>query len=115
MSSGVIGDWEETKRLLKPPETAKGGKTWLRHSVKAQAGQIDLMLLAGKFSIGEMVEELRRQGMFDTGMTDDQCIRRVRNHLEHLRQGDWRNKSSGMKPHNLKLIEVNGKWSFDVF
>lgn len=115
MSSGMMGDLEETKKLLNPPNPVKDGKTWLRHNVAAQSGKIDLMVLSGKFSIGEMVEELRRQGMFDTGMTDDQCIRRVRKHLEHLRQGDWRNKASGMKPHNLKLIEVNGKWSFDAF
>ena len=114
MSSGMMGDRQETQKLLSPPNPVKDGKTWLRHNVAAQSGQIDLMVLSGKFSIGEMVEELRRQGMFDKGMTDDQCKRRVRNHLEHLQHGDARNRASGMKPHNLKLVEANGKWSFDV-
>ena len=115
MSSGTTTDWDETKRLVRPPEPIKDGKTWLRHSITSQAGQIDLMLLSGKYSIDKMVEELRRQGMFNAGLTDEQCARRVKNHLEHLKQGDWRNKASGMKPRNLKLAVSNGKWSFDAY
>lgn len=114
MSSGLISDKEDTKKLLLPPSPVKNGKTWLRHSVNAQAGQIDLMLLAGNYNTNEMVEELKQRGLFDNAMSYEHCVKRVMNHLDHLREGDWRNRASGMKPHKLKLIEVNGKWSFDV-
>lgn len=114
MSTGIIGDWEETKRLLKPPEPVKDGKTWLRHDVKSQSGQIDLLVLSGKFTIDEMVYELRKQGLFGKEHTYEHSVKRVKDHLAHLQQGDSRNKASGMKPHNLKLTDVNGKWSFYI-
>jgi hypothetical protein len=114
MSSGVISDREETRQQVKTPKPIKDGKTWLRHNETSQSGQIDLLVLSGKFSIDEMVYELRRQGLFGNGHTYEQSVKRVKDHLAHLQQGDARNKASGMKPHNLKLAEVNGKWSFDV-
>jgi len=56
-----------------------------------------------------MVNELRKQGLFGQGHTYEQSAKRVKNHLAHLQQGDSRNRASGMKPHNLKLSENNGK------
>lgn len=114
MSSGMMSDWEETKRQLTDPNPIKDGKTWLRHNVASQSGQIDLLVLSGQFSIDEMVDELRRQGLFGQEHTYEQSVKRVKDHLAHLQQGDARNRASGMKPHNLKLVERNGKWSFDV-
>lgn len=114
MSSGTKNDWEETKRQVENPNPVKDERTWLRHNAASQSGQIDLLVLSGKFSVDEMVYELRKQGVFGKSHTYEQSVKRVKDHLDHLRQGDSRNKASGMKPHNLKLIEINGKWSFDV-
>lgn len=114
MSSGILSDIEATRRQIKNPGPVKDGKTWLRHNETSQSGRIDLLVLSGKHSIDEMVYELRRQGVFGKGHTYEQSVKRVKDHLAHLQQGDARNKASGMKPHNLKLVEVNGKWSFDV-
>ncbi len=114
MSSGIMSDWEDTKRQVKNQNPVKDGKTWLRHNAASQSGQIDLLVLSGKFSIDEMVYELRRQGVFGKGHTYEQSVKRVKDHLLHMQQGDSRNKASGMKPHNLKLSDNNGKWSFDL-
>ena len=114
MSSGMMSDLDETQKLLRPPNPVKNGKTWLRHDVKSQSGQIDLLVLSGKFTIDDMVYELRKQGLFGKEHSYEQSVKRVKDHLAHLQQGDARNRASGMKPHNLKLVEANGKWSFDV-
>lgn len=99
---------------LRPPNPVKDRKTWLRHNVTSQSGQIDLLVLSGQFSSDEMVDELRKQGLFGQEHTYEQSVKRVKDHLAYLKQGDARNRASGMKTHNLKLIEVGGKWSFAV-
>ena len=109
MNSGILSDIEETKRQIKNRAPVKNGKTWLRHEAKSQSGQINLLVLSGNYAIDEMVNELRKQGLFGQGHTYEQSAKRVKNHLAHLQQGDSRNRASGMKPHNLKLSENNGK------
>lgn len=115
MSSGMMSDKEETRIFLLPHNPVKNGKTWLRHDTKSQSGQIDLLVLSGKYTIDEMVNELRKQGLLGQEHTYAQSVKRVKDHLAHLQQGDSRNKASGMKPHNLNLAVSNGKWSFDAY
>ena len=73
------------------------------------------MLLEGKYSVEEMATQL--QETYPDRKFDNLC-KRVRDHIEHLQEGDARDHSSlhrndNHKPHFLKLSEKNGKWSFD--
>jgi len=114
MSAGMPQDWNETKKQILEPDLCIKDKTWLRHSVNAQSGQIDIMLLKGTYRIEDMVSELYHLGLFNKNHDSYQCRKRVLDHLNHLQDGDSRNRASGTKPHNLKLKEVGGKWMFNM-
>lgn len=107
MSSGKSEDWENTKNQLMNPNPILNNKTWLGHRVKnkdgtdVQSGTIDLMVLEGKYSISEIARKINN------------TIERVEEHLDHLQTGDSRGKSSGMKPHKLRIVKgANDKIKF---
>ena len=77
MSSGLIQDWNETKEQIRNPNPLSEGRTWLRHAENAQAGKIDIMLLAGTYSVEDMITELRRSGLFDQNRSLSQCRKRI--------------------------------------
>ena len=112
MSTWHKTDLEETRSQLKNQNPITDGMTWLRHHVDKQAGVIDLMLLKGLYSVEEIASELNKR--FIPQRTLAARIKRVRDHIEHLQDGDARNKLSAMKPHKLRLKEVDGMWQFDV-
>ncbi len=114
MSSGLPQDIEETKKQLKNPNPCKDGRTWLRHLEEAQSGKIDLMILEGKYSTEGMVTELRRISLFKKDYSLRQCLSRVIDHLNHLRNGSSRGRAHGMEAHYLKLKQVDGKWMYDL-
>ena len=116
MSKGKKEDRKKTAQKLKDRNPPKKGKTWLRHRVDCQSGIIDLMLLEGSFSIEEMAQKL---AVFYPKRPRRQLLKRVRDHIDHLQEGDRRDNSSLHKedqhrPHCLKLKEVNGKWMFNL-
>lgn len=112
MSSGIKGDREETQCQLKNPRPIIDGKTWLRHRENSQAGLIDQMLLKGSHSVEDIAIELNAR--FKPEQKIDARMKRVRDHIEHLQDGDSRNRNTAMKPHKLRLKEVGGKWRFDL-
>jgi len=114
MSSGLSGDWPATNAQLKTPYPCRDGFTWLRHKENAQSGQIDIMVLEGKHSLGNMVDLLRKKNLFKPGLPDRQCQQRVRDHLSHLQEGCSRSLANGQEPHHLLLKEVSGKWRFSL-
>lgn len=97
MSIGRPEDSSITLDVIKGGrETIKDGKTWLRHKADSEAGKIDLHLLKGA-----SVSEIAR--------TVDCRVQRVQHHFNHLQDGP-----STMKPHGLKLKQINDRWSFDT-
>lgn len=112
MSSGQGNDLEETKKQLTNPTPIINGKTWLRHDEFSQAGVIDQMLLEGLHSVEDIARQLNVR--FKPLRPLAARMRRVRDHIEHLQDGDSRNISTNMKPHKLRLKEVDGNWRFDV-
>lgn len=112
MSSGQGNDLEETQKQIKNPTPIINGKNWLRHLEFKQSALIDQMLLGGLYSVEEIARELDRR--FKPLRSLEAREKRVQEHIEHLQDGDSRGKSSGMKPHKLRLKEVGGKWRFDV-
>ena len=113
MTSGRPGDWEETKRQMGNPHPRKDGKTWLRHGENKQCGVIDMMLLEGEYSLEEMAKELNRLPG-EPKRPISHRIKRIKDHIDHLQDGDPRGNWHSMEPHRLKLKEVAGKWMFDV-
>lgn len=55
-------------------------------------------------SIKEIAEEIAR--ISDADMSFDARIKRVEDHLDHLQDGDSRGKTSGMKPHKLRIVKL---------
>lgn len=110
MSGGKKEDAINTIKQLEKPSPHIDGKNWLRHRVDCQSGYIDEMILEGKYSTQEIAELL--DSKFKPELPIKTRMRRVENHLLHLQDGDSWNRSSGMKPHRLRLVEVNGKWNF---
>jgi hypothetical protein len=97
MSTGKGGneDWESTMELLvdrKISPIDNKNKTWLRHDMY-KSGRIDLMILEGKHNIAEIARKVERT-------TKD-----VKAHLEHLQNGNWRDKApkDSKEPHRLKI------------
>jgi len=99
MSSGKPSDWEDTKRQLQGSNPILDNKTWLRHRLTKkdgtpiQAAGIDLMVLAGTYTVKEIADKVGAS------------IKRVENHIEHLKDGDSRNKNTNMLPHKLNVIK----------
>jgi hypothetical protein len=110
MSNGQKSDWAETQRQLIEPCPVIGGKTWLRHKSDSQAGLIDLRLLEGNYSVEDIASELNE--IFLPTKPIGGRVRRVLDHIEHLQHGDTKGNISGVKPHELKLNEILGKWCF---
>ncbi len=115
MSTGKKEDLEKTIEQFKNPKPPSKGQTWLRHRIDSQSGMIDLMLLDGNNTVEGMATKLA-ESYPDRPM--DQLRKRVKDHIDHLQEGDERDHSSLHKddkhqPHRLKLKEVNGKWMFD--
>lgn len=112
MSTWQSGDLEETQKQLINPVPFSNGRSWLRHHEYSQAGLIDQMLLDGVNSVEDIARELNKR--FKPQRSLAARMKRVHDHIEHLQDGDSRNKTSAMEPHKLKLKEVDGKWRFDV-
>ena len=115
MGTGMPGDSEKTMEQLKNPETTNTKVTWLRHRIKSQSGMIDLMLLEGGYRIEDMAARLQRY--FPNRSLDTLC-NRVRDHIDHLQEGDARDHSTlhrndNHQPHFLKLYQKDGRWYFD--
>jgi len=113
MSTGKKGDWEKTSNQLRRSDPCKDGKTWLRHREHSQAGAIDQMLLEGTFSLEEMAVALNRLP-YEIERSIGHRIKRIKDHIDHLQEGDPRGGWHGMDPHRLRLKEVGGKWRFDL-
>jgi|GEM_PF-1861726 len=103
MSCGKPDDWENTKKQLISPNPVSNNETWLGHRLEKkdgtpyQAARIDLMVLAGRYTVDEMAKK------------NNISLKRAEDHLEHLQDGDSRNRNSAMKPHKLKIIkDTNG-------
>jgi hypothetical protein len=116
MSTGHSEDLEKTIEQLKNPSQRIGNLTWLRHRTGSQSGRIDRMLLTGAYTTREMAERLQE---LYPDRPIDKLIKRVKEHIDHLGQGDARDHSSIHKdddhvPHRLPLKEVDGRWMFDV-
>ena len=115
MSTGKPEDQEKTIEQLKQTSPRFSKKTWLRHRIDSQSGVLDLMLLEGKYTIDEMAQKLIK---LHPDRPIRQLIKRVKDHIDHLQEGDTRDHSSlhkddGHKPHHLKLKVIDGKWMFD--
>ncbi len=108
MSAGKEGDWLETQNQIKNPNPIQAGKTWLRHGEFTQSALIDLMLLEGN-TINDIAEELNKK--FGKKQLS-QRKQRVKSHINHLMQGSDLDKITGIKGHQLKLVEKKGKWEF---
>ena len=104
MSSGMPSDWENTKAQLNNPYPVIKNRTWLNHGVNTQAGIIDLMVLEGTHSIEHIASKIPEAS---------NPIKRVKDHLEHLQEGDSRQKNTDMKPHRLHIVTgANGAVMF---
>ena len=111
MSSGNKDDLSNTKSVVKcvMPMVSRG-KTWLGHFENRQSGLIDLLILEGIYSVKEIAIKVERAF---PGVTDS--LRRVEDHIEHLRAGNSRGRSQGMEPHRLKITtDAAGKVRFDI-
>ncbi len=99
MSSGKPTDWKNTKEQLLNPSPVSNNETWLGHRLERkdgtpyQAAKIDLMVLEGKYTVEEIA------------MKNNITVKRVEDHLEHLQDGDSRNKNTNMNPHKLKIAK----------
>ena len=107
MSSGKPEDWENTKKQMLHPNPVSNNETWLGHRLERkngtpyQAAHIDLMVLEGRYTVDEIAKK------------NNITIKRVEDHLEHLQDGDSRNKNTNMKPHRLKIVKAaNGAVMF---
>jgi hypothetical protein len=113
MGTGKPGDKEKTIEQLQSPKREVGKFTWLRHRTKSQSGMIDLMLLEGRYTVEEMAARL--QSYFPDRAFAMLC-KRVRDHIDHLGDGDKRDHSlhrkDNHKPHKLK-VEKNNRCSFN--
>ena len=114
MSKGMpIEDWERTKSQLKKSNPCRNGKTWLRHLENAQSGRIDLMVLEGEYSTEDMGHEIDRLKLWDPKKPYEDRMKRVESHLGHLQNKPPRG-TPHTEPHGLKLMQVNGKWRFNL-
>ncbi len=111
MSSGNKDDLSNTKSVAKCViPTVSRGKTWLGHFENRQSGLIDLLILEGIYSVKEIAIKVERAF---PGVTAS--VRRVEDHIEHLRTGNSRGRSQGMEPHRLKITtDAAGKVRFDI-
>lgn len=105
MSKGLPEDWDNTAEQLKNPNPCKDGRTWLRHGENKQSGKIDVMVLEGRYSVSEIADELAKLELFDNDKPLNYRIRRVKDHLLHLQDGESRGQASGTEPHKLKIID----------
>ena len=105
MSSGKPTDWENTKKQLLNPNPVINNRTWLDHAKDSQAGIIDLMVLEGKSTVEQIASRIPEAS---------DPVKRVKQHLEHLQDGDSRQKNTNMKPHNLRIVEPNGILMFSL-
>lgn len=101
MSKGIKEDWENTQKLLidkKISPVDSKNRTWLRHDSN-KSGKIDLMVLEGIHTIAEIAQKTGRE------------VKDVRTHLEHLQNGNWRDKAptDTKEPHRLKISPCDGK------
>ena len=115
MGTGMPGDKEKTLEQLKCPAETNTNVTWLRHRIKSQSGMIDMMLLEGGHRIEDMA--VRLQASFPDRSFEPLC-KRVRDHIDHLQEGDARDHSTlhrndNHRPHFLKLYEKDGRWYFN--
>ncbi len=116
MSKLQPGDAFNTKMQLTNPNPVDGNKTWLRHKADGESGLIDLMILEGVYSIGEMIEKLVANNTL-TPKNSAQWEKRIRDHILHLSttKGDSRNRASGQNGHNINIkTTAKGKIAFDL-
>ena len=107
MSSGLPKDWNETKEQMRNPKAPTKGRNWLRHGENTHCAAIDEMIMSGTYSTKEMAQQLNDR-FGDRPL--QKWIDRIKWHLDHLQD----RPIGEMKPHQLKLKEINGKWKFDV-
>lgn len=110
MSGGQADDWYHTQEQMKKRMPIQNGKNWLRHGEHTQSAEIDLMILEGKYSIKEIAAELNKR--FTPMKSLAYRKNRVKDHMDHLKQGSGKDKISGVKGHKLKIEEVDGKVRF---
>ena len=108
MTSGEPVDLNRTlKQIESSVQSVKERPNWLRHSPGSQAAAIDQMILEGKYTIQDMADILDEEfGVINRKIR----IKRIENHFGHLQ--DLYNGS--MKPHRLRLKNLDGIWKFDV-
>lgn len=111
MSSGRNDDHSNTKAVVNGAmPKVSGGKTWLGHLEGKQSGLIDLLILEGIYSVKEIAVKI--ETAFPTVTNSE---KRVQDHIEHLQDGDARNRASGMKPHRLRITtDVARKIRFNI-
>ena len=111
MTTRQKGDWEATREQLSWPTYSPTGETWLRHRANSQAAMIDFMILEGKYTIVEIAQRLNQIEARTLPLL--QRILRVRDHIEHLKEGG--SAIRRQKPHGLKIkTDAQGKLSFDL-
>lgn len=110
MSNGRPGDWAATQAEMKRrgsrSDAANHGKNWLRHGRGTEAAMIDSMLLEGRYSLDDMIDQLDEE-FSEKKKTRRRWEKRIRSHFEHLQHSD-----AGQIPHNCKLTEIDGIWRF---
>ena len=114
MSKPQMDDAEQTKKQIQYPCPINGRRTWLGHLADGESGLIDLMILEEKYTIKEMAMILSSNKAL-TSKDLKAWEKRINDHIEHLatKEGDAKNRASGVGGHNLKIKEVQRKLMFD--
>jgi hypothetical protein len=106
----------KTAELFKsssPRSVDERNRTWLRQDADREAGLIDLYILEGKYSIGQMNDMLSGHPEFNKKSRSD-WEKRILFHIRHLEQSSEMKSPSGQFGHNLKIqTSRQGVISFD--
>ncbi|MEW6185007.1 MAG: hypothetical protein AB1585_04615 [Thermodesulfobacteriota bacterium] len=81
MSRGRPEDLQNTKNQIKNPNPVAGDLTWLRHNIRDQSGEIDLLLLKGG-TLEDMAIELIKMGLDKEKLGVEGMKRRVLRHIK---------------------------------
>ena len=114
MSRGHPEDLQNTIDQIKNPNPVKGDLTWLRHRLRDQSGELDLLLLKAG-ALEDIAKELIKMEL-DTGKLGiDGMKQRALRHINHLLADN--DNSSRDYGHNLSsVLKENslGVWKFTL-
>jgi hypothetical protein len=111
MSRGRPEDLQNTIDQIKNLNPVKGDLTWLRHKLRDQSGELDLLLLKGG-TLEDIAKKLIKMEL-DTGKLGiDGMKQRALRHINHLLADN--DNSSRDYGHNLSSVLKNslGVWKF---